>query len=135
MNDLLFVYGSLRSTIAPAVLPFEARTAAHALETAATRIGPASVSGRLYAVSWYPALAPDSAARVVGEVWRLREPATLLHQLDQYEGEDYHREEMQVLTVGGDSLSAWVYVYDAPLEDAQLIDSGDYAHWIAQQTP
>ena len=135
MKEYLFVYGSLCSTIARAKLPLEARAAALMLETRATCVGPAITTGRLYAVSWYPALIPDAAGRVRGEVWRLLRPADLLRDLDEYEGDEYRRETMPVQTAAGDSLSAWVYVYDAPLGDAPVIDSGDYAHWIAQQTP
>lgn len=97
----------------------------------------AAVAGRLHAVSWYPGLTigRDAPDPVYGELWRLADPALALIRLDAYEGGEYHREILDVRTDDGAILSAWVYVYDAPLGDAPVIDSGDYAHWIAQQTP
>lgn len=136
MSDFLFVYGSLRSDVDRSRLPEDAQTAAAYLAENAQRFVPATITGVLRAVSWYPALTisdrlPDL---VHGEVWHLSDPAMALIQLDAYEGGEYHREIRDVRIEAGAILSAWVYVYDAPLGDAPVIDSGDYAHWIAQQT-
>ena len=135
MNDYLFVYGSLRSTIDRARLPQAARHAAEALYAAATLVGRASAPGCLHAVSWYPAFTPDDRGQTTGELWRLNAADSTLTALDAYEGEEYRRELLDVRLDNGSVLSAWVYVYDAPINDAPQIDSGDYAHWIAQQTP
>ncbi len=137
MNERLFVYGSLRADVDRTRLPGDAARAAAYLSAHAEPIGPATITGLLHAVSWYPALivrdrVPDL---VRGEVWRLHDPAITLAQLDTYEGGEYHREIRDGTTAEGAILSAWVYVYDAPVGDAPVIDSGDYAHWIAQQTP
>ena len=137
MSDLLFVYGTLRSDIDRSRLPPAARRAADDLTASAELIARGAMAGTLRAVAWYPALIvadrlPDP---VYGEVWRLADPLTALPRLDAYEGGEYHREVRDVAASDGAILSAWVYVYDAPVGDAPVIDSGDYAHWIAQQTP
>lgn len=137
MTDLLLVYGSLRSDVDRGSLPREARDAAAFLSAAGERAAAATLPGRLHAVAWYPGLvigrdAPDA---VYGELWRLSDPGVALIRLDAYEGGEYHREIVDVRADDGAIVSAWVYVYDAPLGDAPVIDSGDYAHWIAQQTP
>ena len=133
MNDYLFVYGSLLSVVDRAGLPPAASHAA--LSAAASLVERATLAGRLHAVSWYPAFTPDVASQTMGEVWRLAAAESLLAKLDAYEGNEYRRERLEVRLATGSLMSAWVYVYDAPINDAPLIDSGDYAHWIAQQTP
>lgn len=136
MSDFLFVYGSLRSDVDRTRLPREAHNAAAYLTAHAERFVRATINGVLNAVSWYPALTIDERTPdlVHGEVWRLHDPELALIQLDAYEGGEYHRELRDVRIEAGAILSAWVYVYDASVGDAPVIDSGDYAHWIAQQT-
>ncbi len=135
MSGYLFVYGSLRSDIDHLKLPREAVTAAARLHTSASLTGRARASGRLHAVGWYPAFIAGAQGQAVGEVWRIGQSSELLRSLDTYEGAEYRRVVRDVQLDDGSVLSAWVYVYDAPLNDAPRIDSGDYAHWIAQQTP
>jgi gamma-glutamylcyclotransferase (GGCT)/AIG2-like uncharacterized protein YtfP len=123
----LFVYGSLRSDAQRwtdrAALPF-------AKLAAATSEGPASIVGRLYAVSWYPALVlTRGGARVRGEVWRIHDPA-ILDALDAFEGEDYVREQRIVRLDTGARATAHLYRYARPLEGVPLIPSGDYVDWI-----
>lgn len=132
----LFVYGSLRSDAQPHVRnaagPFAALAAAADLE------GSASLAGNLYAVSWYPALAPDPSARPVrGEVWRIQD-AAILPMLDAFEGDEYVRESHAVrLNLGPDLAGQWVtafvYRYAAPLQGVPLIPSGDYVDWVRRR--
>ena len=128
----LFVYGSLRSDAqrwtTRAAGPF-AR-----LATAATSECPASIVGRLHAISWYPALVlTRGGARVRGEVWRIHDPA-ILTILDAFEGAEYVREQRIVRREDGAGVTAFLYRYAAPLEGVPLIPSGDYVDWIGSQT-
>ncbi|MEZ6029956.1 MAG: gamma-glutamylcyclotransferase family protein [Hyphomonadaceae bacterium] len=125
----LFVYGSLRSDAQAWT-----RRAARPFAVAAGLEGPASIAGRLHAVSWYPALVPARGAqRVRGEVWRINDPA-ILAVLDAFEGEDYVRERRSVRFDDGFRATAFVYRYAAPLEGVPLIPSGDYVDWVRSQT-
>lgn len=128
----LFVYGSLLSDAQPwtdrAAIPF-AKPAA-----AATSEGPASIVGRLHAISWYPALVlTRGGARVRGEVWRIQDPA-ILEALDAFEGGDYVREQRTVRLDTGARATAHLYRYAQPLEGVPLIPSGDYVDWIRSQS-
>lgn len=109
----LFVYGSLMST---AGHPMGER-----LGREGRLLGPASMQGRLYRLSWYPGAVdsdvPDQ--RVQGEVYALPDPARALQWLDAYEGLDPHapdsheyaRVERPVRVATGGDLTAWVYLY------------------------
>ena len=128
MNPHLFVYGSL---VAAAGHAQGAR-----LRQEALLVGPATIGGRLYRVSWYPALRPAEAAadRVTGELYRLNHPSRSLAWLDEYEGilpgctsaaasDEYQRSEQPVTLAAGETISAWVYLYRLPLpEHARVAD-------------
>jgi gamma-glutamylcyclotransferase (GGCT)/AIG2-like uncharacterized protein YtfP len=129
--EWLFVYGSLRSDA-----PREHSSAKRAftlLIAGAALKGRASVSGRLYALSWYPALIPGPSGRVAGEVWRIIDSG-LLMRLDAYEGGDYVREPLLALMENGSTVTAWTYRYLADLTGVSPIASGDYLDWVRQRT-
>jgi len=126
MNSHLFVYGSLMSTAGH-------RMGAR-LRRQAQRIGTASIQGRLYRVSWYPA-AVDSAdpeQRVHGEVYALGEPKLVLAWLDAYEGivpgrdqtGEYRRVERSVRLATGAVTTAWVYLYQKDVTGLPSIPDG-----------
>jgi gamma-glutamylcyclotransferase (GGCT)/AIG2-like uncharacterized protein YtfP len=128
MNSHLFVYGSL---VAAAGHVQGAR-----LRQEAMLVGPATIAGRLYRVSWYPALRPALAANdcVHGEVYRLNDAVKSLAWLDEYEGivpggtsaaaaDEYARAEREVMLADGGVVLAWVYVYQRAVpEDARVAD-------------
>ena len=128
MNPHLFVYGSL---VAAALHAQGAR-----LRQEAMLVGPATIAGRLYRVTWYPALRPAQGPgdRVVGEVYRLNDAAKSLAWLDEYEGivpssssaaasGEYARDQQPVTLTNGEGLPAWVYLYQRSVpEDARIID-------------
>lgn len=114
--SLLYVYGSLVSRIAH---PMGER-----LRAEARLVGPATVQGRLYRVSWYPGvvLSEDAADRVHGEIYRLSNPAATLAWLDEYEAitpgtlgvaadDEYERQTVTVTRPDGSGHTAWMYVY------------------------
>ena len=124
----LFVYGSLRAGVGH---PMGAR-----LRREAALIGPATLPGRLYAISWFPGVieSNDGTARVIGEVYRLGRPAATLHWLDWYEGmapgqgrdADYERVRREVRLAGGETVAAWVYLYRRPVAGRRRVISGDW---------
>lgn len=125
-GDLLFVYGTLRR---------DCSSGAHANYLAGAQfIDRANINGKLFRVSYYPALVLDeNAGPVTGELYRLTSPEQLA-RLDGYEectypaqpGQEYQRLAVQVKTNAGAYLTAWVYAYQHPCDNLELIASGDF---------
>lgn len=125
-GDLLFVYGTLRRGCP---------TGAHDKYLAgAAFVAPAKIKGKLFKVSYYPALVMDEAAGwVIGEVYQLASAAQLA-TLDAYEEcsysalpeQEYQRRKVAVLTDTGESLSVWVYAYQHASAHLEFIASGDF---------
>jgi len=126
-TELLFVYGTLR------------RGSRHRMHTmlaaAAEFVDTARFQGRLFRVARYPGVtaSQDPDDRVVGDVFRLTDPARLLRKLDRYEGCDprdpqaaYVRETRTVVLGSGDTVTAWVYLYNRSTASLEPIPSGDY---------
>jgi gamma-glutamylcyclotransferase (GGCT)/AIG2-like uncharacterized protein YtfP len=123
----LFVYGTLRRAFQN---PY-----AKLLSENATFLGAARIPGRLYRVRHFPGvrLSLESDEWVVGELYELRDPASMLATLDEYEGSnrvDRPPEFQRVLTTaileGGAALRAWIYVYNWPVAEERRILSGDF---------
>mgnify|MGYP003578955254 CR=1 FL=1 len=128
-SDLLFVYGTLRR---------DSPTGAHQKYlTGAEFIAHAQVYGKLYRVSYYPALVleenPDDVHRVSGEVYKLAN-ADQLSALDAYEecdypalpDQEYQRKRHEVITTAGEKLQVWIYAYQHSIAHLPLIESGDF---------
>ena len=133
--DRLFVYGTLRSA---GENRFQRQLAAGAeLE------GPATLTGQLYLIDWYPGVVAAQARedRVVGESWILREAGRedLLAALDDYEGYDprdraaslFVRESVGVRIRSSGSQGercelAWVYWFNRSVDGLERIASGDF---------
>ena len=128
MPDYLFVYGTLRRG---------ANHPMHQLLMQNSRfIGMAHFQGKLYQVTHYPAVVasanPDE--QVLGEVYQLLQPEQTLPQLDKYEEcgadfpapQEYRRELQTVRLENGDSLTAWVYLYNRDTRMLTPIPSGDF---------
>jgi gamma-glutamylcyclotransferase (GGCT)/AIG2-like uncharacterized protein YtfP len=128
MTPHLFVYGSLMST---ARHPMGMRLAREA-----RLLGPATIQGRLYRVSWYPGVVESANPqhRVHGEAYLLQDPAASLAWLDEYEGirpgssrpAEYARVERAVRLGSAKTIPAWVYLYQQAVDPACLIAGG---HW------
>jgi gamma-glutamylcyclotransferase (GGCT)/AIG2-like uncharacterized protein YtfP len=113
INANLFVYGSLMSSSGHAM--------SERLQREARLVGEATITGRLYRISWYPGLVEsrDPGEQVHGEVYALQAPDRALAWLDKYEGvvpgnadaADYERVERPVRLATGDEITAWVYLY------------------------
>ena len=124
----LFVYGTLRRRAGSAMHPLLARYAAF--------VGEASYQGVMYKVGRYPGVvaSENSGDQVWGEVYRLRQAALVLPRLDRYEQcrpglperAEYVREQQAVRLSSGKWLTAWVYLYNRPVERLPRIASGDF---------
>ena len=118
MPDTLFVYGTLRA----------GGGQNGRLGDGAVRIGGARMAGRLYRLDGYPGLViPGGDGEwVIGEVYRLRDPETVLAAWDAYEGGDYTREQGAVAMDTGETQVCWVYCYRGPVDEARRIAHGDF---------
>ena len=119
MEQQLFVYGSLMSSERAFAL-----FAAASLRWVAAHLP----NARLYDIEGYP-IAVLGKGTVSGEVHWL-DPAQLpdlLHQLDQYEGDQYVRQLCSVHLVTGEQCEAWVYLGDPDTAaHLPLIRGGDW---------
>jgi len=128
MIDRLFVYGTLRRGSGH---PLACR-----LQQGAEYLGLATVAGRLYRVAHYPGLVParQPGQRVVGDLFRLRQPRALLAWLDRYEEcgpgfprpTEYLRRAVRVHPLGGAPCRAWVYLYNRDTAGLAPIPGGDF---------
>ena len=131
MNELLFVYGTLR--------PFVAIPMARWLATAAHYVGPARARGRLYDLGPYPGMRAARGRRqwVVGDVYRVASPR-VLRALDRYETgrtrvrPQFVRVRCVVKPKHGGCRRAWVYLYRPGVWRALRILRGDYRRHFAR---
>jgi len=124
----LFVYGTLRQDTDNEMV--------HLLKRYADFVGEGTYQGRLYKICYYPGAVPSKnpVDQVQGEIFRLHEPEIVLSRLDQYEEcgprfpepAEYIREEQEVRLKNGKRLTAWVYIYNRPVEGLEWIASGDF---------
>ena len=124
MTRNLFVYGTLmKATGQPAAMR---------LAGEAEFVGFASARGVLYDLLKWPGFIASQRAvdRVHGEVWRLRDRASLVW-LDDYEGitagaldPEYDRIATSVRRSDGRCIRAMLYAYRRPLAGAPRIASG-----------
>ncbi len=126
--DHIFVYGTLRPTLAPPRL--------RELIGQWRKVGDGFIAGRLYDLGEYPGavLDSDDGRRIIGEVFRLPDDGATLDALDAYEEFDpenicaspFIRRIRQVTLEDGSKLDCWIYVYNGRVSTTTLIKSGDY---------
>ncbi len=133
MTELVFFYGTLMGG-------FE-RHGRSSVENNLKLEGRGRIDAALFDLGIYPAAIPTADAHVYGEVYRMRDPATVLQTLDEIEGYSsetpetslYRRVEIPVTVDSGAPVQAWVYFYNAPLGRAERIPSGDYLEHLKQR--
>jgi gamma-glutamylcyclotransferase (GGCT)/AIG2-like uncharacterized protein YtfP len=126
MTDLVFFYGTLMSGFQ--------RPGRSRLDQVLEPMGRGWIRAALFDLGIYPAAVPAHDSRVWGEVHQMLDPDSVLASLDEIEGyriEEpdaglYNRVETPVTFEDGHVANAWVYFYNAPLGQAQRIESGDY---------
>ena len=105
------------------------------LKSKSTFLGEAEMAGNLYKVDFFPGATyePESGTTVLGELYHIPEPESVLEVLDTYEGYDpkqpenglFQRKEVMI-TFRGEEFPAWAYLYNLPTEDLQPIPDGDF---------
>ena len=135
MSNYLFAYGSLQPGCAPA----EIADVAAKLRP----IGAGFVHGALYDLGRYPGAVPDASAkgRISGTVLQLPEDASVLRQLDEYEGFDpqapehseFVRMRLPVEMATGGTMDCWVYRYNRHPDAAHEVkgDGSMVVRWCA----
>ncbi len=126
MTDRVFFYGTLMTG-------FDRRQRL-GIDPKLRYVGRGLIAAALFDLGIYPAAVPDPSGRVHGEVYQMIDAPEVLHALDGIEGycpEEpdaslYIRVEADVTLEDGETDSAWVYFYNAPLGRAERIESGDY---------
>ncbi|GHT91687.1 hypothetical protein FACS1894116_00650 [Betaproteobacteria bacterium] len=78
----------------------------------------------------YPAMVPDAAASVSGILYRDL-PAAALTRLDAFEGEQYVRRPVTVLSADGTQLDAESYIFRPQYAELLLPGEWDYARFLA----
>jgi gamma-glutamylcyclotransferase (GGCT)/AIG2-like uncharacterized protein YtfP len=120
MNPHLFVYGSLRHQTNSKMALF--------LKAHAQWLSTGKIEAKLYAVSWYAAAVLAKGSYVIGEVWKILNPKDVFLTLDAYEEAPllFVRKEVDVYCSDGNTLKAWVYFYNLPVDNHHQIASGDF---------
>jgi gamma-glutamylcyclotransferase (GGCT)/AIG2-like uncharacterized protein YtfP len=126
-NPFLFVYGTLMRGLHE-----------HWQEKVGAKlVGEGTIRARLYDLGDFPGakLAHNGSGYYVkGELYRLSDPDHATHVLDKYEDcfpseplkSLFIRELVPVTLEDHRKLTAWVYLYNRPVDEAHLIPSGDY---------
>jgi gamma-glutamylcyclotransferase (GGCT)/AIG2-like uncharacterized protein YtfP len=131
VGDHVFFYGTLmapfnrsgRQRITPK-LPFKGR---------------GTIRAALYDLGIYPAAIPvDDGSVVWGEIYEAGDLQAVLAVLDEIEGYRpsepdrslYTRVLADATLADGMVVKAWTYFYNAPLGQAERIDSGDYLNHL-----
>jgi gamma-glutamylcyclotransferase (GGCT)/AIG2-like uncharacterized protein YtfP len=126
VTERVFVYGTLMGG-------FDRRRRA-GIETRMAFVGRGWIPAALYDLGLFPAAIPARDSRVWGEIYEIEDDPSVLAKLDEIEGfrpdepdsSLYIREEAAVTLDSGAVDTAWVYFYNAPLGQAERIESGDY---------
>lgn len=133
---LLFVYGTLLRGFENAAFLSSSDKAAFLCEGV--------ITGALYDVGPFPAVLPPQpnghVYKIKGELYQINDPLVLFETLDLVEGYNHRypqgslfvREKTMAETVHGPK-EVWAYFYNQPLENAVLIESGDYREYLASR--
>ena len=115
---LLFVYGTLRKAFAHPMAQKLSRKAKH--------IGFAYVYAQLFDLGEYPGivLSANNKHKTFGDLYLL-EDTSFIHELDEYEGEEYQKKQTLVYC-NERSYHAYVYELIIPHHTFEMIPSGDY---------
>lgn len=123
----IFVYGTLRHDLSSEA------------NLAGTVVGEASTFGRMFSLSWYPAVVPAENSTVSGQLVSFddleeKEWQELLREYDKYESVPtlYTRSLVDVWTADGTKAKAFMYFYANPKSKAlsTQVPSGDWKHHV-----
>lgn len=120
----IFVYGTLRRK--------SDHPKAKQLREHARFIGEGTIPGRLYHLGPYPGLLPHPADLVIGDLFEMNDPESLLQVLDDYEDAatgvaQLFKRTLATILLGDEVRHAWVYWYTGRVDNVQRIESGDWS--------
>ena len=119
----LFAYGTLRRGLESPVK--------EAIERQLSYVGEGLVTARLYDLGAYPAAIKGSGTEVVtGDVFDVTNVDTTFQLLDEYEGDEYIRELVDVKLKNGETVKAWIYWYNKDLDETMRIEETDYGVYL-----
>lgn len=120
--DHIFVYGTLQKGFA--------NQFSELLCSNSEFVGEGQVSGLLYDLGSYPGLVKsENGALVHGELYQCPEMDKMLPVLDEYEGDEYIREVVEV-ECNGQKCIAYVYYFTPMVKPESLISSGHYREYL-----
>jgi gamma-glutamylcyclotransferase (GGCT)/AIG2-like uncharacterized protein YtfP len=128
--EFVFFYGTLMAG-------FDRRRRA-AMDAKLSFVGRGWIRASLFDLGLYPAAIPSPDGCVYGELYEVSDSTTVLPALDEIEGYSpgdpdhslYVRSQVPVYLPDAMQHTAWVYFYNAPLGQAQQIESGDYLQHV-----
>lgn len=122
-SDYLLVYGTLCSGFSN---EWQKKLCSSSLH-----LGRVSVPGKLYNIGTYPgAKKSDSGSVFQCELYFIKNnKSTLFKILDEYEGEEYYRDLLEI-NFEGKKILSWIYWYKEKTEEKQLILSPSYSEFI-----
>jgi gamma-glutamylcyclotransferase (GGCT)/AIG2-like uncharacterized protein YtfP len=130
LDDLLFVYGTLRRDSRKVINPMLARDS--------TYVGDGRIHGELYDLGTYPGvfLSEGCSDVVIGEVYALtsHRASRTWQELDHYEGcgpddpepHEYRRQQIHVFLNDGTEVDASAYILTSLAPAAVRVPDGDY---------
>lgn len=96
-------------------------------------VGEATMQGMLYEIGDYPGVVESTRSEdiVCGELYKILDDNVLLPLLDEYEEcskyfaqpHEYVRKILPITLTSGDSVTAWVYVYNRDVTGLRRINS------------
>jgi gamma-glutamylcyclotransferase (GGCT)/AIG2-like uncharacterized protein YtfP len=132
----LFVYGTLRNNYGHKLYSI--------LRDNFELIGKGVIKGKLFDIGKYPGavISKTDNNNIVGELYQAKNNEAIdqaLKKLDKYEGYDAHnllsseyvRKRKFVKLKNGKKALSWVYLYNRPVKNKRLIESGDYIHHLS----
>jgi gamma-glutamylcyclotransferase (GGCT)/AIG2-like uncharacterized protein YtfP len=129
MNQYLFVYGTLLSG-------YDDKASHNYLNRFGELVGKATMKGKMFMVDYYPGVVLTNENSIVrGELYQIIDAESLFDFLDKYEEcvitdilhSEYKREMVDVtLKSTGQIYQAWVYLYNQPTDELELLPKGDF---------
>ncbi|MCB1178644.1 MAG: gamma-glutamylcyclotransferase [Leptospiraceae bacterium] len=123
-KEYIFVYGTLRRGFKVGARSF--------FENFTKFLSVGYIQGKLFEVSFFPALIQSNNQndKVSGEIYEIiKEKERFFRRIDYYEGSMYERKKINVISLEGDQIQCWVYLYIKPVTKLEEIPSGDYIQY------
>lgn len=137
-KEYLFVYGTLRKDCVNSMN--------HIFSQYATFLSYGFIYGKIYDINGYPGLIISKdigkKEKVFGEIYKLINPEISFKILDDFEEcsdrypepHEYIRVKSYVYLNNHKKLKAWVYQFNLPVKNFQLISSGNYTEYLKNKT-